>query len=91
MSSYPPYKNVLAPKSNYDNQSEIITLDIENIVLIAYTISRVEGCPDIGKACPTAFPSLRVPIFQSFLRLWMIEVIVNQCLFCYDIHIRGVS
>jgi hypothetical protein len=87
MSAYEPNKNILVLKLDYDNQAEIIALDIENVVLIADTINRVEGGTDVSEVRPVAFPGFRVPFFQSVLRLGMCGVVSYQRLLCYDIHI----
>lgn len=68
-------------------KAEVIALDIEHIVLIADTINRIECGTDVSEVRPVAFPSFRVPFFQSVLRLWMGGVVSYQRLLCYDIHI----
>lgn len=80
MCSNEPYEDVLMIKLNYDNQAEIITLDIENVVLIADTIRRVERCSYVCEASPMAFPSFGVPLFQRLLCLGMFGVVISQCL-----------
>jgi hypothetical protein len=92
MSADKPYKNILVPKLDYDNQAEIIALDVEHIVLIADTINRIECGTDIREIRPVTFPSFRVPFFQSILRLGMSGVVSNKnflCLLRYSY--RGVS
>ena len=87
MSADEPNKNILVLKLDYDNQAEIIALDIENVVLIADAINRVECGTDVSEVRPVAFPSFRVPFLQSVLSLGMCGVVSYQCLLCYDIRI----
>jgi len=80
MCSYEPYEDVLMIKLNYDNQAEIIALNIENVVLIADTIGRIKRRSYVCEACPMAFPSFGVPLFQCLLCLGMFGVVISQCL-----------
>ena len=67
MSADEPYKHVLVMKLDYDNQPEVIPLNIENIVLIAYTVNRVESCLYVSETHPTALASLGIPFLQRLL------------------------
>ncbi len=78
MSTYKSYIYILMFKLNNDNQSEIVSFNIENIMLIANAICCPEGGLNVREVGPMALTGSVMPILKSFLSLGMFKVIVNQ-------------
>ncbi len=79
MGSNEPYINVSVLELDYYNQAKIISLDVENIVLVSYTVHRIECRSDVGEVHLMAFAGFSVPLFQCFFCIRVFGVEIDQC------------
>ena len=86
MSADKTNKYILWCELNHNDQSEVVALYIEDIMLITNIIYRVKGFLNVGKAMPFCFFGFFKPVIKGCLGLRMYGVILYQFLFGNDSH-----
>ena len=80
------YKYILWRELNHYDQTEVVALDVEDIMLIANIIYGIEGLFDVGKTVPFRFFRFLEPVIKGCLGLGMYGIIFYQLLFSNDSH-----
>jgi hypothetical protein len=86
MCSHKPDIYSLRCELNHNNQTKVIPLDIEHIMLVSNAIHTVECLLDVCKTCPFSLFGFVIPLFQGCFGLRVLGVVLNQCALSYDSH-----